>query len=653
VTSTVLPASAPLALARPLIRNLCLAYLALPLLLFVAFWLRPWLAVGAMAALLFVLKRAFNLTASPGLPSAGPVVPRLRFGTTQMLLLLWCALCALVFCLLTQASATSIQHWDYVKHTALLHNLIDYPWPVIYYDDGNSATILRYTFAYYLPAAGLAKCFGAKLAELFLFGWTFLGVFLFFAFIASLARRWQFALLAVPLVALFSGLDVLHYVAIGGSWQGFQTEVLDAWARTPLSCGWLIGSTPFSFHWTAQHAIGAALGSVILVDAWHDKGFFRIVLPTGVILLLWSPFVALSFGAMAMANLSRRALWADLLSPKNLPLLVLMPLLPLLALFVLADAHAIPRGFCLPQADQALTFFVQYGLFAALEFAILGGLIFWVQKKLPLPVLTALAVLCALMLLRVGANNDLQMRASTLPLFVLALCMLEPLQTPLQTPLRLRSASAALWLTVLLGDVAGAQELFRGGVNWHILGSNWNQPLFDVNWLEDGLNHHVTPQYVARLPQRSWAWRMLRHGRSAFQIQAAGPDLARIHWGAYGKADFDLTSLSVRSLEATEAALISEELHLPAGDYRIEATIDADLVASPGVAQVANLSIPWKKKLISFGSGHLENQVITSHVHLDGKPFQLALALGGAGSGSGMIRLRGLTIARLSQPPGR
>lgn len=736
------PHASPLGPLAPLLKNLALAYLLLPVLLFLACWLRLAFAIPALLALGFALWRcrassradqflstsraiplpthshqpasgfAFGTQFSPasGTAAASPAA-----GWQHGAMLLYCLALAGLFCLWTVPAPVGLPFWDYAKHDVLLHNLVDYPWPVTFFTETGSATVLRYTLAYYLPPALLAKCLhqwlGGEWAQLCLFGWTLLGVWLFFAFVASRVRRWPLALLAVPLAALFGGLDVLAYWGVNGSLHGFGTALVNAWSR-PYACGWLIGSTPFAFHFTPQHALASSLGAVILLDNWHSSRFWRHAALAVVALVLWSPFVAFSFGVIALARLPGKDFWAQwraLCVPANLALL---PVLAMLLVFVLSSAQAIPLLWC-PAGGDVARFAVRYALFAVLEFGLLAALVLAMlsgsRGRWRRLVLAALGLLCTLMFTWVGTSNDLQMRGSNLPMVVLLLLAIQALQESASYgknrdngkkrqnkpygeyekdelvakderdganekagtderdgkgdrsgkdgrggkdgkfgPHGLRGA---LLVTLLLGCVGGWQELQRVGLNWHITRTALREPVFAVNWFADNesMNYSVVPQYLARLSHAGWAYKMLRRQPGALALTLVVPALQDLHWNSFGEAQFDLITRSVQSDGMTDAALCTDALALPAGLYRIDLQFDWDARAEPddGTPRAVHVSILGQRKLAAFGSGSVKNRAVTLFVRLDGQPVRLAFGLGGWGKASGRVQLRAGSISRI------
>lgn len=87
------------------------------------------------------------------------------------LLIITAAICIWVF--LSGMGGYFFQRWDWHGRNAVLRDLIDYTWPVIYPETGNA---LVYYFVYWMIPALVGKVCGWELANLALYIWTYLGI---------------------------------------------------------------------------------------------------------------------------------------------------------------------------------------------------------------------------------------------------------------------------------------------------------------------------------------------------------------------------------------------------------------------------------------------------------------------------------------------
>ncbi|MCA9417857.1 MAG: hypothetical protein KC917_16380, partial [Candidatus Omnitrophica bacterium] len=120
-------------------------YLSLPYLLF--FWGWLWLPYALLATVALLIGLASAILG--GRSEAREDGPR-AWGSWRRVLFV--AVIALVWVALSGIGGLGFQNPDYPKHNAVLKDLIEKDWPVVY-GEGEGARALVYYFAYYLPAA--------------------------------------------------------------------------------------------------------------------------------------------------------------------------------------------------------------------------------------------------------------------------------------------------------------------------------------------------------------------------------------------------------------------------------------------------------------------------------------------------------------------
>lgn len=142
-------------------------YLLLPFILFCMGWLRLSVALPVVLicawALYILIKDETNTAA---------VLDLGKFAPAGVLI-------AVVWVLLSGVGGMAFQNWDHHWRNAVLHDLIQYDWPVVYAAaDTGPVRMLVYYIGFWLPAAWAGKLLGWEFANLFLFLWTSLGVLL-------------------------------------------------------------------------------------------------------------------------------------------------------------------------------------------------------------------------------------------------------------------------------------------------------------------------------------------------------------------------------------------------------------------------------------------------------------------------------------------
>ncbi len=329
-----------------------------------------------------------------------------------------CGLAALALCMLGGEGHFFFPNYDWLNRDAVLADLVRQGFPPAY-DYQGSTFILRAPLAMYMLPAAVGRLLGLHAAHLALLAQnaTLLGLML--ALLAALAPRRKAVLLAVFIT--FSGVEILgHFLkaALTASDAGF---VWPLHAHQHLA--WWNRAFQYTNHiaqlfWVPNHAFPGwwlAVLSVLHVRREIASGALIVAF---AFLVLWSPLTMA--GALPIVGyLVVRRDFAHLLTPGLLgPVVVALCFLPIVA-YLGADAATVPRIFEVLQPG----FWGLYILFVLIQLPQAGVVaLYWRRLDDGTRTLAALAI--ALLLLipmyRLGANNDLAMRASILPLALLA-----------------------------------------------------------------------------------------------------------------------------------------------------------------------------------------------------------------------------------------
>jgi hypothetical protein len=446
------------------------AYLIAPNVLFVLFWVKPWISLP-----LVVIVTGSVIRWAAALP------PSSSQSSTKLAVITILA-AALAAC--TGVIGGMGMPYDWIKHLALMRDLERASWPVVFSDGtGESSLALRYATAYYLAPASAAILVGPSIDRLLIYGWTTLGL-IFFLRRYPLGCGREAQIFRIALLLLFSGADIVGTLVLGPT--EMSSTHLEWWAQY-----FQYSSFMTAIMWVPQHLLPAA----IAVSLFMDRPTRLRVAPIMGLLLaalpLWSPFAA--FGMLPMAVVSvveavkngggRVFLsWANLIAA---PLL-----LAVIALYLSADTGGIPQGpiwHFYPVSDLLWRFplflIVELGPIL-IALVALGGLTTEVRL-----LISACAFLLVLPLYRIGMYNDLVMRAS-LPALLCLLILTAKAYSP-GLPLWRRLLAAGC---VLVGAVTPIVELYRA--------SFVAQPV----WPEQGLVQISGPflqQYYARCDRMS------------------------------------------------------------------------------------------------------------------------------------------------------
>ena len=415
------------------------AYLGIPVFIFLWGWLKPVWAAPCIAC------GMFTMTATIFCKGTIPASTNNETIIKPWQALLFLVGLAMIVCI-SGPGGFGVQNWDWLKHNAILRDLVDKPWPVVY-TTAKGEVGLNYYVAYYLPAAVVGKIAGWEAANTAICIWTVSGCFLagLWATLLSGARWW----LALAVLILFSGMDFLGI----SLWRNFQEphDWINNFDAEWWPGLWTLPSNLTLIAYAPNQAIAGWLCSALLMDGFRNRPEAYPLGGTLVFSILWSPFITIGLAAIAgIWLLSRRvnlvvwfkAQWR----PYNL---AAFPLAMVLVLYFLSryvpyeipdslypSKHIIDMGafYFAPAHSGPGAFFAAYFLTVLLEFGPLALLIFLTLRKSPgtdrILLGAALVVLLVVPWFHYGRFNDLVMRISIPALFVLQVTALRTLSKP-------------------------------------------------------------------------------------------------------------------------------------------------------------------------------------------------------------------------------
>jgi hypothetical protein len=480
-----------------------IAYLTLPLVIFLWGWFEWWAALPLIACAAFALR---------------PLVARWPASGTRLAVTpLQLTVAIVIGCGWSAFGGTD--HWvfanaDWHIRDAVLHDLVVSPWPVGYGLLDGKESLLRAPVAYYLPAALVGKVAGLSMAHLTLALWTAMGATLFLLQVLSLTRsRLSTAVLVAAVVVFFSGLDIVGNLLNDG--PRFRTDWnitthLEWWAGT-----YQYSSMTTQLFWVPNHALG---GWLMIGLLYRDKGFSRIDAMLPILMVaaaLWSPltviglvpFVLWKVGAGTFRQPSFRFLHPKVWAPA---LIVGLAVAAYLAL----DPNRIPKGLALAHdsADDLSMDLLRQAQFFLLEAGIIGLAILAMRRSWE--VALALLILAVLPFAYLGPGNDLVMRASIPSLAVLTIGACLALIGKCVDAGCLRK-KALLGGLLVVGAVTPVAEFARASMLpvWPI---NMQATLIGANCGK------IAPHYVARLGDEPIAHLLRRP--SSFPLGPQGRD---------------------------------------------------------------------------------------------------------------------------------
>lgn len=341
---------------------------------------------------------------------------------------------------------------DWQIRDAILNDMASLPWPFAYALDGQTAVLRAPLGMYLLPSLvgktglhDIALLFSnsSRLAILIALGWLLFD-----------SRRHR--LIALTIFLLFSGWDAV------GSWIYSLGGIPVSWDHLETwNFGFQYSSHITQAFWVPQHAL-AGWASAMMFLLWRKGlapvGWFAATVP---LVALWSPLAimgAMPFVVLAgITVLIRRSFdWRDI----GMAMLALAVALPAL-FYMQLDAAKLGGG--VRNAPIAI-----YVMVFALEVAPFIFLPLLNPANTKLERVTLWTIFLCLLVMPfwiIGINSDFQMRASIMPLALLALAFAEWFIRMLeQRPVQNVAIGVAL-LAIIVGAATPVSELRRALVN--------------------------------------------------------------------------------------------------------------------------------------------------------------------------------------------
>lgn len=463
---------------RRSLRRAALLTLLLPSAAFLLTWVRPVFALPATAALAAAFVLDCRRRETPA-NFFGDGEDSLRISAWALAAVV---ACAALWTFLSGIGGMFYQNEDHYGRNAILHDLLEHPWPVRF--EGTSYA-LTYYIAYWLLPALAAKGAAAFLGEgalwpvanaaLFVQTVWFLVLIFLLLLLLTRARTLLPACLALLVFVMFSGMDAL----MAGFINDWNNQI-EWWAGT-----YQFSSNTTCLFWVYNQAVPAWLALMLLLDAPQDVGGFAFV---GLLSFPFSPFpfvgLALAMAAQALALLVRamreqgasrgaRSLLAQCLSARNLLACaaVIPTFLPYFASNQASSASPLHAELLL-HAFSPRTAFFRLLLFELVEFGALALVLGARWRRSPLFLVSVVTLILA-PLFRVGYKADFGMRVSIPALTLLCVCSVRFLLDAVRERRAERYAAGVLALFLLIGSVTPLLEFERGAYKVLLAGTNF------------------------------------------------------------------------------------------------------------------------------------------------------------------------------------
>lgn len=401
-------------------------YLLIPIIIFMLGWLKIQYGILFTVIMLvgfyFLLKQRYNQKIYISMSKK-------TFFLLVLIIMFW------VF--LSGIGGYFYQRWDWHGRNAVLHDLINYTWPVVYPETGNA---LVYYFIFWMVPAVIGKLFGWEAANAMLYFWSCIGIFISVLLLHKVLNinSGKESMILMIIFIIWGGLNILGMVVadiIGtnhihftgmygwldglGGYQYTPNNGLIEWVFNQAIIPWIV--VPL-FLLDKHISILEFLGLCSL--PFSPLPFIGIF----IIFVLWAIYEGIRY----VQQHRIKELVRDIFSIPNI-----CAILSIFIVFLLffscntatnGSAGVGGIGFYIAPQDFSFARVLILILFWILEFLVYVALIFKENKRNILFYIITISLL-AIPLFRIGAGRDFCMRASIPALFLLMIFVIQFLLT--------------------------------------------------------------------------------------------------------------------------------------------------------------------------------------------------------------------------------
>lgn len=394
-----------------------IAYLYIPLFIFILSWVKIWIAIPVAICSVYAIWRGFRKQSSDR-------TERISVSKWEVLIYFFVAIGICVVC---GGGDIFPQDYDWSKHHAILYDLVNYEWPVVYQGD----VMLTYYLGQYMVPALIGKLFGQSevIALWSMVIWNAIGLLIVYLWVCKLVNAntiWK--RIGVFVILLFFG---------GASNIGNKLYQKMGHDVELLSFKW-IAYRDFRVHFASnfdtlrgafQHLIIPWISCCLFLDDWkRTERYVALALP----LFFGATFGFVYFSLILFACFvicviaeKGEEIWRRTFSVSNI---LLIPLALVIICYLGGNVFGDKPdsvGFEIVDYSIRPEF---YAIFVAVEFLGYAIFCFWNNRKNPV----YYVVLCELLVipfLSMGMFNDLCSRGSIPARFVLMVLAIRQLCT--------------------------------------------------------------------------------------------------------------------------------------------------------------------------------------------------------------------------------
>jgi hypothetical protein len=418
-------------------------YLIAPLLVFFACFVRLEIAIPACAVIAYMAYELVRQTSW-----------RERSGAGWESLYFLCLAALWMWLVGGVGPMPLVQNDDWAKHNLIITLLAEHSWPPIVDLPHFGNMAIRYYIGWHLIPSLIVKVTSVQALGLVTWGWSTLGIFLFFSVLRHLVGP-RAAVIAAPMAFIFfGGADTIGSQITQHTLSGvlYHFEWWIGWGQFP--------SNTTALFWGTPQALPAWLTVALLMrcrDCDRLLPYCALVMSAA---LLWSPLAVIGLLPFLLALALHHGLQPLVFSWRAITSALLLGL-PV-GLYLASGSATILHGFIWTTACTFPPCFTwaSYPLFLVIEIGAPLLVLFSRMKPEGGFLVAAAITLCIIPLYRIGLMNDFAMRASLPSLAVLAILCAKLFGEPRPYPI------AAL-AVVLLAVPSIFGELSRGFLREH------------------------------------------------------------------------------------------------------------------------------------------------------------------------------------------
>lgn len=331
-----------------------------------------------------------------------------------------CGACGAALCILGGQAHFLYSTTDWLVRDAVLHDVVASGFNIVY-RYGEQDYLLRAPLGLFTIPAVAGRAFGVYAAHLVMLAQNAFILSTIVYFLVSLAQARKAPMLL--LFFLFSGMDIVGVMVAeavslsrGGEFMSFNH--IEWWLNFFTSARLQFSSHITQLFWAPNHMIPGWLFGMLALLYVRKEVDLAVLLGSFTLLLLWSPLAMI--GALPFIALFALERGFEVLSGRRVWLAAIGGLcfLPV-AIYLTTDAGQVPHGWLIGQDFFALIYIAVVAIELPQIAIVLAGwrLLEPGDRRL---MGVAIASLLAFPLYSFGPYNDLSMRGSIAPLFLLA-----------------------------------------------------------------------------------------------------------------------------------------------------------------------------------------------------------------------------------------